>query len=362
MAEFNYYPYEAGEGSSITESRWFKAFRWMRTNGILSQPTSLPTDGGLYVEPSEDAIGAQIQINEGEPWIEGGYFEQTDGVYEMGLQFNESGDPRIDLIVLRLDKATNITSYQIMLGEPSPSPVPPIPIQHDTIWDLPLAEVYVEPLAEEIFPENITDVRVRSMQGDGGSVAVTLNTAGGDETLVADSNAPPDLMLKGLTAGTNISLSSDADSVTISGANAPSDSPICFVYKDSATTGLTNGSTTTIEFDTSILNPNSMWDSITDPERITIGEDGVYLITALAGWTGVALSNGSIELQILLNGSAILTRSRMLLVGDETLYLNAEVFYSLTTTDYLTLAVINNSGQTLNLESNPQLQAIKIRG
>lgn len=362
MAEYTFFPFDEGDGSNLSEERWTLFFDWMRTVGVLSVDTTLDPDSELAVNPADPSVGTQIQVEDGKAFIQGFYFEQIEGPAVLDVPLNEGLDPRIDLVVLRLDKAEDDIQYVIIEGLNDAVPEPPEPIQNSTIWDLPLAQVYVASEATTITSGDITDVRVRSMQGDGGSVAVTLSSAGGDETLIADSNAPPDLVVKGLNAGTNISLSSDADSITITGANAPADAPICFVYKDSTTPGLTDGSTTTIEFDTAILNPDGMWDSMTNPSRITIDEDGVYLIMALAGWTGVDAANGPVELQILLNGSTTLTRSRMLLAGDDTLYLNAEVFYSLTATDYLTLAVINDSGQTLSLESSPQLQAIKIRG
>jgi hypothetical protein len=181
------------------------------------------------------------------------------------------------------------------------------------IWDLPLAEVYVADSATVINAMDITDVRVRSVQGESGS---SVN------------------------------------------------SPTCYVYRDATTTGLADSSTTTIDFDTEILNANAMWEGVTNPERITIGEDGIYDISLLVGWVGVALANGPVEAQVVLNGATIIGRNRILMVGTDTLYLNASFFYSLSATDYLELDVINNSGQTLSLTSGsdgPSLQAIKIR-
>ena len=66
-----------------------------------------------------------------------------------------------------------------------------------------------------------------------------------------------------------------------------------------------------------------------------------------------------------MNNTTTIARSRILIVGADTLYLNATIFYSLSATDYLTLNVINNSGQTFSLTSGtdgPKLQAVKIRG
>jgi hypothetical protein len=363
LATFDYFPFESGEGAFITEPRWTDMFTWMRTVGVLSEDTTLAPDAELAVNPADPSTGTQVQVEDGEAFIQGFMFIQEDGPEVIDIPLNESGDPRIDLLVLRLDKENDIIFYVDIEGDPDPSPVPPDPIQNSTIWDLPLAEIAVADGATEITSMDITDVRVRSVQGDGGSSAVTLTSGTGDQSLVSDG-VGPDLSILSLSEGSNISFSADANTVTISAANAPSDSPICFVYKNATTTGLTDGSTTTISFDTSILNPNSMWDSMTNPNRITIGESGVYLIHALVGWVGVALANGPVEIQILVNGSTTIGRSRILLVGADTLYLNSQLFYSLSATDYLTLNVINSSGQTLSLSSStngPSLQALKLR-
>jgi hypothetical protein len=412
-AEFFYFPFDAGPGAESAENQWGEMFVWMRTTGVLTESLTLdPSAGDLAVSPGS-LTDLVIQIAVGQAWVQGFMFQHEEDYAYYDIEENSSGDPRIDLVVVELDVDNNIIEEKVVTGTPDPSPVPPTPIQNDTIWQMPLAEIAVADGATTITSMDITDVRVRSVQGDGGSSAVTLTSGTGDESLVSDG-VGPDLEIKALTAGTNITLTSDGDQVTIeatgagssvtlanagttslvndgvgpalatkglvagtnisfstsatdvtiTGANAPSDSPICFVYKNATTTGLTDGSTTTIDFDTSILNPNSMWNSMTNPSRITIGENGVYYVNALVGWVGVALANGPVGIQILVNGATTIGRSRILIVGADTLYLNASIFYSLSATDYLTLAVINNSGQTLSLTSStdgPKLQAVKIR-
>ena len=192
MSTFDYFPFESGDGAFITEPRWTDMFTWMRTVGVLSEDTTLATDAELAVNPASPSVGTQVQVEDGEAFIQGFMFIQTDGPEVIDIPLNDSGDPRIDLLVLRLDKTNDIIEYVDIEGTPDPSPVAPDPIQNSTIWDLPLAEIAVANGAVTILSGDITDVRVRSMQGDGGSTAVTLTSAGGDETLIADSNAPPD--------------------------------------------------------------------------------------------------------------------------------------------------------------------------
>jgi hypothetical protein len=190
--------------------------------GVLSEDTRLAPDAELAVNPADPSTGTQVQVEDGEAFIQGFMFIQEDGPEVIDIPLNESGDPRIDLLVLRLDKENDIIFYVDIEGDPDPSPVPPDPIQNSTIWDLPLAEIAVADGATEITSMDITDVRVRSMQGDGGSSAVSLTSGTGDESLVADG-VGPDLEIKAITAGPNISLTSDGDQVTIEATGAGSD-------------------------------------------------------------------------------------------------------------------------------------------
>lgn len=222
MSTFDFFPFESGDGAFITEPRWSDMFTWMRTVGVLSEDTTLAPDGELAVNPADPSTGTQVQVEDGEAFIQGFMFIQTDGPEVIGIPLNESGDPRIDLLVLRLDKENDIIEYVDIEGDPDPSPVAPDPIQNSTIWDLPLAEIYVADGATTITSMDITDVRVRSLQGDGGSSAVTLDSAGLGESLVAQG-VGPNIENKSLVEGANISLTSDADTVTITATGAGSD-------------------------------------------------------------------------------------------------------------------------------------------
>lgn len=395
MADFDYFPFEEGNGAFITEPRWTDMFTWMRTVGVLSEDTTLAPDAELAVNAISMSVGTQVQVEDGEAFIQGFMFIQTNGPEVIDIPLNESGDPRIDLLVLRLDKENNIISYVDIEGDPDPSPVPPDPIQNSTIWDLPLAEIAVADGATEITAMDITDVRVRSMQGDGGSTAVTLTSSGGDETLVAAGNAPPDLKIKGITAGTNIALTSDGDQVTIEatgagadvtldsaggvqtlvstgtgpnlevfglteGANidisesmgaitiaassTPSNSPIC-VLRRNANLTVNNAATPIITWTTAVTDPYSMWNGTT---TITIAEDGWYAMTVNITWTGDASANGSLLAYTTKVGTR-LAESRVMMVGAENVSNNLCTIANLVATDEITVVVTNNTGVNLTM-------------
>ncbi len=214
MSDFNFYPFESGDGAFITEPRWTDMFTWMRTVGVLSEDTTLAPDAELAVNPADPSIGTQVQVEDGQGFIQGFMFIQTNGPEVIDIPLNDSGDPRIDILVLRLDKTNDIISYVDIAGTPDPSPVPPDPVQNSTIWDLPLAQIYVADGATTITSGDITDLRVRSTQGDGGSSAVTLESVGSGQSIVAQGTGP-NLEAKSIEGINNATVTSDADTVTV---------------------------------------------------------------------------------------------------------------------------------------------------
>jgi hypothetical protein len=220
-AEFFYFPFDDGPGADSEENRWEDMMQYMRTTGVLipwDQTTLEPATGDLAVTANG---GLSVQTAVGEAWIHGFMFQQQDDYYSIAISANSSGDPRIDLLTARLDTDANTIVYHVEEGTPDPSPVAPTPVESDPIWDLSLAEIYVADGAVTILAGDITDTRVISVQASGSSSAVTLASGTGDESLVADG-VGPDLEIKAITAGPNISLTSDGDQITIEATGAGS--------------------------------------------------------------------------------------------------------------------------------------------
>ena len=155
----DYYPFEEGEGSTITELRWRNMFKWMMSNGVLTTENELPVDADLYVSP---ASGLSIQIVAGEAIIEGAKWMHTGDPYELPISENLSGEDRIDLVVLRCDFAENIMYYAVVEGEPAETPVAPTPQSGDVVFEIPLSTVYVEVSTEDIDAGDVTDERIKS--------------------------------------------------------------------------------------------------------------------------------------------------------------------------------------------------------
>lgn len=357
-ANFDYFPFDTGSGANTDETRWGKMMRYMRTTGIISASTTLdPSADDLAVTPLAMVLGVQTAI--GKAWIQGFYFEQTDDYYAIGLNPNTSGNPRIDLLVLQLNLVDDTIVYAVLEGTPAMSPVAPSPQQDDDIWELPLAQIYVADSATIITSMDITDERVRSMQGDGGSTAVTFANAG-TTSLVASTSSPPDLKTKGLVAGTNISFSTSGTDVTINASSAPADSPVCILYRDSNQT-ISSGMSAAITWSDVILDPDGLWDSTTG---IVAPEDGTYEIIANVDWTGSATSNGTVSAAIQVNATTV-SISHSLAVGSVVVSNNVAVLADLTTSDVVTVLATNDSGVSLDVKTGgtfaPYVALLKVR-
>jgi hypothetical protein len=308
-ATFTYFPFDTGPGANSDEIRWGEMMRWMRTTGVITASLTLdPATDDLAVT-ANGTLGVQVAI--GIAWMQGFYFEQSDDYYAVGLNPNTSGDPRIDLLVLSLNLITNIIEYVVLEGTPAASPVVPTPQQDADIWQMPLAEIAVADGAVTILSGDITDVRVRSVQGDGGSSAVTLDSAGGDETLVNDG-VGPDLVIKGLSAGTNITLTPSGDDITIEATGAGSS----VTLSNAGTTSLVNDGVgpalankglvagTNVTFGTSATDVTINADTVTltsagGTETLVNDGTGQALATkGLSAGTGVSLSSSATAVTI----------------------------------------------------------------
>lgn len=356
----DYFAFETGDGSTLTEDRWGEIFSWMRTNGILSINVPLDTSSDFAVNPATSPVGTQVQVENGETIINGYFGKLSSGPSVIDITANSSGDPRIDIVTLQLDKTNDNISIVVEEGTPDPSPVPPDLIQTSTVWQIALAYVTVADGATEIDSGDISDQRTRSVQGDSGSSAVTLTNAGSGSTLVND-NTGPSLSVKSLTASTNINFTVSDTDITIAGANTPSNQPFCMVRRNS-NQAVNNGVTATITWSTAVYDPYSMWDGST---TITIPETGWYLVTVNIRWSGSVSANGSLICYALGSSGLATALSSVMVVGFEAVSNNFSVLTSLSATDTVAVQVTNSSGVNLNVITagiyTPTLSVMKVR-
>ena len=141
------------DDSPIPDSpTWSKFFTKLRETGVI------PGAGYLKVSPG---VGLSVSVAPGVALVKGVYYELTTTT-SLGLQTPDATNPRIDLVVVRIDFINGKASsgITVLTGTPAATPTPPTPQQAEgTLWELPLAEVYVAPSATGISASNITDRR-----------------------------------------------------------------------------------------------------------------------------------------------------------------------------------------------------------
>lgn len=116
-------------------------------------------DEPLTVKQTAPA-SAQVQITPGAALVNGGWYYTNDDV-NVTIAANTSGNPRIDLLILRFNATAQTITLVDLQGTPAGSPVPPTLTQTDTQYEIPLAQIAVANLFATIVTANINNT-VRS--------------------------------------------------------------------------------------------------------------------------------------------------------------------------------------------------------
>lgn len=127
MAERSY-PFDSGPGATINEDQWsYLAGSW-QDDGVQSPG---PWDTALKLTSSSEVLLLHIAI--GHANISGIHYH-LDAPRTIAFAANASGNPRLDRIVLKLDRSTNTISFLYKQGTPSSSPIAP---SIDRTWNSP---------------------------------------------------------------------------------------------------------------------------------------------------------------------------------------------------------------------------------
>ncbi len=161
-----YYPFDDGAGSAVMEAEWSKmGSAWLRSGVIYDIANKLEVFG--------DSTGMQVKAKSGAVWLKGHYFEST-AEETIALSVSDGSNPRIDLIVVRLDWSLNTIDFAVVTGTPAASPSVPSPVQTTTQWDLPLAKVLVDASTSTIAAGKVTDLREWAASNEGSFAIATL--------------------------------------------------------------------------------------------------------------------------------------------------------------------------------------------
>ncbi len=116
MAEVNF---PTAGGGSVTDLRYELLMHEVTGSGFLGDPSGSPA---LYA----DSTGRQVKLQPNRAAILRGYRWGTDSAgLTVPVAANTSGQPRLDLAVIRLDRSDWTTRFVIKQGAPAATPVAP---------------------------------------------------------------------------------------------------------------------------------------------------------------------------------------------------------------------------------------------
>lgn len=186
-----YWPFDAGAGSSITEDQWRKMARHWLATGILECEDN-------EAEAYGDSSGMQVKVGTGKAWIRG-HYRESDAEETLSISAADPADDRIDRVILRADFTANTIALAILEGTPAGAPTAPSLTQSSSRWEITLAQVAVGAGVSTIAAANVTDERtfipasglltpasealpLRNESGSGMSAGDLVYVSGWDET------------------------------------------------------------------------------------------------------------------------------------------------------------------------------------
>lgn len=149
-----YLPFDSGAGASVQESQWRDMMKHM-----LGSESGVIRGFGSDMLCFGDSSGMQVKVNTGECWMRGHYGNNTSQK-TLAIASNSSGNPRVDIAVIRCHFGNNNIVLDIVQGTPAASPVAPSVTQNTTMWETKLADIAVANGAVTITSGNVTDQRV----------------------------------------------------------------------------------------------------------------------------------------------------------------------------------------------------------
>jgi hypothetical protein len=148
------------ENADTTETQYSQLFNRLKSSGVADVPS------GTGLKVTGDSSGMNVKVASGFAIVRGFAYNST--ATETLTISASSSNPRIDLVVLRLDPSVNSTVLAVLTGTPAVSPTAPTPTQTETgIYELPIGQVNVPSLATTIAAGNVVDIRPLLSDGIG---------------------------------------------------------------------------------------------------------------------------------------------------------------------------------------------------
>lgn len=190
-----------GDAGAYSHTQWAQAWSAM-LHGYSAvsayadrgpiRDTGTPPVHSLFVQPTTPASAA-VEILAGAALVDGTFY-LNDAAVQLTIAANASGNPRIDIIVLQKNFATQTIRLAVHQGTPAASPVPPSLTQVAGVtWEVPLAHIAVANGFASILLADISPRHDWVNPADSVYLEV-LNDSGGDletgDVVVWDSATP----------------------------------------------------------------------------------------------------------------------------------------------------------------------------
>lgn len=148
-----YFPFD---NVAAYEAQWMELMRPLMGAQVIRTNRS-HVDLNLF-EVYGDSSGMQVKVKSGSAHIEGFYVNNSAEVIK-SISTSDPTNPRIDRVILKLDRTANTITLEVKTGTPAGSPVAPTLTQADPTWEMTLAQVYVGAGVSTITSGNVTDER-----------------------------------------------------------------------------------------------------------------------------------------------------------------------------------------------------------
>lgn len=170
-----YGPFASGAGSSFSEDGWSSLLGAAIPDGVLDHANSLVALNKLAVTADNTILG--VHVATGRAVVRGHWFE-SDASADVTLAASDPTNPRIDLVVLQLDRTAHTVGFTSVTGTPAGSPVAPSLVRSSSAWQIPLARVAVAAATSVIASGAVTDSRLWAKSFNRVSVAGVATMTG----------------------------------------------------------------------------------------------------------------------------------------------------------------------------------------
>lgn len=195
----SYGPFSSGAGFSFGETGWSSLIGGAIPDGVIKHVSALVELNKLAVTATNTILG--VHVASGRAAIRGHWYE-NDASTNVLVAAADATNPRIDYIVLELDRAADTITLKAVTGTPAGSPVAPALTRNASVWQIPLAQVRVEAATALIAADKVTDSRLYAQ-----SVRMQKATAAGGDTCGTTIEDMPDMAITMWTDGGDVEVS-----------------------------------------------------------------------------------------------------------------------------------------------------------